>query len=275
MANPFDSPAILSFCPGILGLERGLVRAIGRVRTIAYVEIEAFAVENLIVGMETGALEPAPVWTNIKTFDARPFRGLVDGILAGYPCQPFSVIGIQTGEEHESHLWPSVRAAEQASRPVWVLLENVVNHLNIGYQQVKRELEEDGYRVKEGIYSAVEVGAPHRRERLFILAIRMDYCGRQRLEGYARHVERPAGQDSGGRGQAGSVGTSGISHSLFPARPNEEQFEWEESRVLESRVGITTDGYNFYRDLLHALGNSVVEQTAELAFRDLLRKHFE
>src|SRR5687767_3415995 len=68
--NPFKSPAIISFCPGILGIERGLKRAGVHPRVMAYVEIEAYIIANLVAGMEAGVLDPAPVWTDAKTFDA-------------------------------------------------------------------------------------------------------------------------------------------------------------------------------------------------------------
>ena len=84
--NPFKSPAILSFCPGLLGIERGLANVIGALRVVAYVEIEAFIIANLVAGMESGLVDPAPIWTDAKTFDAKPFRGRIHGIIGGYPC---------------------------------------------------------------------------------------------------------------------------------------------------------------------------------------------
>jgi hypothetical protein len=96
--NPFESPAILSLCPGILGLERGIERAIGPVRVAAYVEIEAFIVANLVAAMEAGLLAPAPIWTDVKTLNAKVFRKRIHGIIGGYPCQPFSLAGNRGGQ---------------------------------------------------------------------------------------------------------------------------------------------------------------------------------
>lgn len=95
--NPFNSPAILSLCPGFLGLERGLERAIGPIRVAAYVETESFVVANLVAAMEKGFMAPAPIWTDLKTLNGRIFRGKIHGIIGGYPCQPFSIIGKQQG----------------------------------------------------------------------------------------------------------------------------------------------------------------------------------
>ncbi len=188
MDHTIDALSILSYCTGLRGLERGIERAIGSVRTVAYVEIQAFIIENLLAGMEAGILAPAPIWPNIKTFDARPFYGKVHGIVGGYPCKPFSVIGKQNGEEHPEHLWPYIKTSISAARPIFCFFENVVNHINIGYETVRGDLQGLGYTVKEGIYSALEVGATHRRERLFILAV--DHTRSEGLQRLARNEHR-------------------------------------------------------------------------------------
>lgn len=169
--NPFQSPAILSFCPGFLGLERGIERVIGKLRVAAYAEIEAFIIANLVAGMETGFLDPTPIWTDVKTFDAHPFRAKIHGIIGGYPCQPFSNAGKQLGERDPRHLWPFIFSAIKTTGPQWCFFENVAAHLKLGYRTVRSQLESIGYTVKEGLFTAAEVGAPHERKRLFILAI--------------------------------------------------------------------------------------------------------
>lgn len=264
MDNPFESPVVLSFCPGILGIERGLARSGVHCRVAAYVEIEAFVIANLVAGMEAGILDSAPIWTDAKTFDARPFRGRIHGIIGGYPCKPFSVIGKQNGDEHEQHIWPNIYNTADIVRPKFLFFENVFNHLHIGYQAVKQDLEGLGYAVKEGIYSANEIGAPHKRERLFILAL--DHSFSEGLQRYARYVN-----STGGRffRESGSISKAGI----FPCPRGTNQQHWEKPRIIKSGMGCTTHGYNFREDILRALGNSVVEQTAELAFNDLLKKH--
>lgn len=161
------------------GLERGLDRALrrlnwGQSKALAYVEIEAFVIENLVQAMERGFLDPAPVWSNLKTFRPGILRGKIAGIVGGYPCQPFSLAGLQQGVDDPRHLWPYIADIIRADRPFFCWFENVANHLNIGYDIVRSELQEMGYHVEEGIYSASEAGAPHKRERLFILAI-LDY----------------------------------------------------------------------------------------------------
>ncbi len=164
---------VISFCAGYGGIERGLELAGINHRVIAYVEIEAFAVANLVAKMESGQLAPAPVWTNLKTFPSDLFRDSVDIITGGYPCQPFSVAGkARTTEESFSdprHLFPYILDHVQTIRPSQCFFENVEGHINRGLREVIGDLEELGYTTTWGLFSAEEVGAPHQRKRVFIM----------------------------------------------------------------------------------------------------------
>lgn len=334
--NPFQSPAVISFCPGILGLERGLAKAGVHCRVMAYVEIEAFIIANLVAGMEAGLLGAAPVWTDAKTFDARPFRGRVHGIIGGYPCPGESLAGLREGHLYKGFIWPAIRRAIAAARPLWCYFENVDDHLTGTYPIVQRSLRNMGYAVEAGIFSAEETGAPQERQRLFILAVANSYrnaAGRfaGNLFGQGGTAERATqGQNgqrcrnesgNGGKEMEHTINTgcgesrravpiqpeitgpaytgkelgnaegdnqrrewesygghqkqAGRSGSQFPMGQGYEQYEWEEPRTVEPGLGCTVDGYRFREDLLRALGNSVVEQTAEIAFRTLLDKHFK
>lgn len=117
-----------------------------------------------------GILDSAPIYTDIKTFDPERWRG-VDIISGGYPCQPFSVAGKRRGKEDPRHLWPYIRAIVDVIRPKICVFENVRGHVRLGLSEVLGELREIGYRVRAGIFAAAEVGAPHRRERVFIIGI--------------------------------------------------------------------------------------------------------
>jgi site-specific DNA-cytosine methylase len=180
--NPFLSPSVISFCPGFLGLERGLARVTGTLRVAVYVEIEAFIIANLISGMQAGLVDAAPVWSDIKTFPAQHFYRKIHGIIGGYPCQPFSIAGKQRGAEDPRHLWPFILSHIAAIGPVWCFFENVRGHLTLGYDEVYRGLSDAGYAVECGLFTAEEVGAPHRRERLFILALSRGFVRSARAE---------------------------------------------------------------------------------------------
>ena len=164
-----ELPTVISFCSGYGGIERGLDLAGLEHRVIAYVEIEAFAIANLVNKMEAGQLPPAPIYTNLKTFPAHLFRDRVDLITGGYPCQPFSAAGKRLGEDDPRHLWPHIRRHIESIRPLQCFFENVDGHISLGLSTVISDLEEDGYRATWGIFSAREVGAPHQRKRVYIL----------------------------------------------------------------------------------------------------------
>ncbi len=274
----------LSFCTGYGGIELGLRRVIPTLRTIAYVEIEAFACANLVAKIEEGRLDAAPIWTNLKTFNARPFRDKVDIVVGGYPCQPFSVAGKRKGEADERHLWPFIRDHIQQIRPVYVFLENVAGHLRLGFDRVVRDLDELGYGVEAGLFTASEVGiSMEEGTRLFILAeaacinrsillqpresrqADIDSGRSSKMVGQA-NSQRPQGMrptEPGGGGEFASAGLAVAPQGVY-------QEPWEEKRYLEPGMGRTVDGFASRVDELRLLGNGVMEKQAELAIRTLL-----
>ncbi|WP_136646570.1 DNA cytosine methyltransferase, partial [Tabrizicola sp. YIM 78059] len=162
----------LSLCSGAGGLDLGLAIAIPGYRAVGHVERETFAASALVARMEDASLDQAVVWDDVATFDGRPWRGAVDIVTAGYPCQPFSVAGKRRGADDPRHLWPHVARIIAEVRPHFVFLENVAHHLRLGFPEVASGLVGMGYRLAAGLFTAAEVGAPHKRERLFILATR-------------------------------------------------------------------------------------------------------
>ena len=186
----------ISLCSGggglDLGLDAGARRAgLGGARAVCMVEGEAFAVATLAAQMEQGGLAPAPIWSDLRTFDARPWRGVVDLVTGGYPCQPFSLAGHRRGESDERHLWPDVARVVRECEPAWCFFENVAGHLSLGGHDVIRELQAMGYRTAASLWTAEEVGAPHRRERLFILAAHPERVRLRVEQGWGRWSHGP------------------------------------------------------------------------------------
>ncbi len=166
----------LSLCSGYEGIGTGLRRVLPNLREIAYVEREGFVAANLVAKMEEGRLDAAPVFTDVKTFPYRKFRGCVDILSGGFPCQPFSQAGVRKGTEDPRHLFPYIRDGIRECQPRIVFLENVEGIISSKMpdgesvlQYVLRELEGLGYIATAGVFSASEVGAPHQRKRVFIL----------------------------------------------------------------------------------------------------------
>lgn len=115
----------------------------------------------------------------------------VDIITGGYPCQPFSAAGRRKGTDDERHLWPYVREAVRVLRPRYVVLENVAGHRSLGFDRVLGDMAEDGMHVRWTSVRASDIGAPHHRERLFILAEFPDSEGARRGVRDAANVGAP------------------------------------------------------------------------------------
>jgi DNA (cytosine-5)-methyltransferase 1 len=256
--------------------------------------------------MEEGFLDAAPIWTDLRTFDGKPWRRKVFILTGGYPCQPFSHSGKREGKEDPRHLWPAVRqAAEDCEAPI-LFLENVKGHLSLGFEEVRDALRDMGYEVEADLFHAEEVGASHERPRLFILASRgpgpaeelwrrmADTIG-QRVGGGDQRGPREAGQEilqqedgkdatikprDGGEA-LDSVG--GMAVGLFPPVP--EDPGWREilegEPLLEPALrGVAdelADGMDvrWFRDQsnqIRTLGNGVVPACAAYALGVLVHK---
>ena len=226
----------------------GLRRVIPNLRTVCYVEVEAFACANLVSKIEAGKLDAAPIWTDIKTFDGEPFRNRVHIITAGYPCQGESHAGKRLGKKDPRWLWPHIERIIEAVQPVWFFGENVSGHLSLGFPEVYRSLRNLGYKIEAGLFTAAEVGAPHKRERLFILAyngswgrgIRTDKTERQEMRGQTGIIEgscelancNRAGCKEQRRPESIRQKYAPSECCRWPSRPGQPQYEWEEPRVI-------------------------------------------
>lgn len=228
----------VSLCAGYGGIDLGLKRAIPSLRTVAFSEIEAYACANLVAKMEAGQLDPAPVWTDLKTFPWGAFHGRVDILSGGYPCQPFSAAGKRLGTDDPRHLWPFIATGIRLMQPRFCFFENVEGHISLGLRAVIEELAELGYTATWGIFSAAEVGAPHQRKRVFILAHRVCVRGRSGHAGREDAMDAVAG---GGVGLRHTTGIPAWPDDCFespnwpghwPSRPGQPQHGWEPPRVV-------------------------------------------
>jgi DNA (cytosine-5)-methyltransferase 1 len=184
-----DSLNLISLCTGGGGLDLGIELAMPGARSVVLVEREAFAAGHLVAAMQQGLLGQAPVWSDVTTFNGRPWRGLVDGLIGGIPCQPHSLAGKRLGEEDERDLWSDARRVIVQSGVWFVLIENVRGMLSSGgAERVWRDLLRLGCSVEVGLFTASEVGAPHERERVFILAVADAGCERNERWGGPRDV---------------------------------------------------------------------------------------
>ena len=259
----------LGLCAGYGGIELALHRVIRNLRTVALCEIEAFACANLVAKMEAGLMDCAPIWTDLKTFPWADFRDRVDILTGGYPCQPFSAAGKRLGTEDPRHLWPFIADGIRILRPKLCFFENVEGHISLGLREVIGELGAIGYQTTWGIFSASEVGAPHQRKRVFILA----YDSSAGLQG------REWCWQAGTQGQpSGHLAECGGAELAYDQRQRIEKLGWEIS--TQSQLDSPGDdggnatkpcqfcGYDFDHRLLGKYGcpNCEGEGGGELAY---------
>lgn len=173
-----DSLNLISICTGGAGLDLGVELAVPGARSVCMVEREAFGAARLASAMEDGLLAPAPIWSDARTFAGRRWRGCVDGLIGGIPCQPHSIAGKRRGQADDRDLWSIARRIAAQSGAWVVLIENVGGMLSTsdpdlrpGAERVWRDLQRLGFSVEGGLFTAAEVGAPHERERVFILGV--------------------------------------------------------------------------------------------------------
>lgn len=176
---------VLDLFSGIGGFSLGLERA--GFRTSAFCEIDPYCRRVLAKHWPD-----VPVHTDIRQLDGTRYAGTVDVVCGGYPCQPFSTAGKQQGETDPRHLWPEMRRVVRDARPRWVVCENVRGHVGLGFDAVAAQLEDDGFTVWPFLVPACAVGAPHRRDRLWIVA---------HHPGDGRGAWRAGRPDPGGAGQ--------------------------------------------------------------------------
>lgn len=132
----------------------------------------------------------AEQYADIRTTDFTLWRGRIDVLTGGFPCQPFSLAGKRKGTEDDRYLWPAMLGVIRTIRPRWVVGENVLGIVNwsdgMVFEQVCSDLEAEGYEVQPFVIPACGVGAPHRRDRCWFVAYRADAgvkAARERSDG--------------------------------------------------------------------------------------------
>lgn len=169
-------------------------------RTVCAVEIDPYARSVLLARQNDGALAPFPVWDDIRTFDGTTWRGAVDVVSGGFPCQDISAAGRGAGIDGErSGLWAEMARIIREVRPRFAFVENSPMLTSRGLGRVLGDLAEMGFDAEWGVLGADDVGAPHIRKRIWILA------HAERAERWPQPQERnePNGHDAGWQKAAG------------------------------------------------------------------------
>lgn len=287
----------MHLCSGYGGFELALRHA--GTRTVCHIERDAHAAATLVARMEDQALDQAPIWDDLETFDGAAWSGRVDLITAGFPCQPFSAAGKGLGISDERWLWPHIARIIRDVGPRIIILENVPNFVRLGLAHVLSDLAEMGFSAEWGCLAASAVGAPHRRERVWLYAVADSESGR-RVHGeiVAKCGPEPAGGGARTLVHADSLrieanheqpfkGTQGQSrvgirnYAGFPPARNDSE-GWR--RWLDSglpgpvfRRGVDGPAHWMDRstataDRLHLAGNGLVPQCAAVAIHHLAER---
>jgi DNA (cytosine-5)-methyltransferase 1 len=243
------------------------------VRPVLYCEVERYPQSVLLSRMADGDLPFAPIWDDVTTLNGRLWRGIVDIIYGGFPCQDISTAGAGAGlEGKRSGLFFEILRLADEVRPSFVFLENVPAIRTRGLERVIEEFSIRGYDCRWRMLSAAEVGAPHLRNRWFLLAA--DTHGRtfreQSLDRAVRHAAAIPSSD----GKAQSLAHTDdqrLSRSWPVGKeskldPIARHGRW----TSESAVCRVDDGSAHRLDRFKALGNGVVPAQVREAFESLL-----
>lgn len=182
---------------------------------------------------------------DIKQFDGSKYRGAIDVLSGGFPCQPFSLIGKRRGTSDKRYLWPDMLRVIREVQPRYVVAENVLGIISLELEQVCSGLEREGYEVWPFIIPACSVGASHIRRRVWIVA----YSGSKRRTALLpSEVDgtwgRPSGSDCG-----------------------EAMQVWERPTPAFTYGCRMVDGLPGRMDRIKALGNAIVPQVAYHLFK--------
>ena len=281
---------VLDLFSGIGGFSLGLERT-GGFETVAFCEIEKFPQKVL-----RKHWPEVPIFEDVRKLDATGL-GRIDCVVGGFPCQPWSLAGERKGTEDDRDLWPEMLRVITNAAPEWVIGENVRGFVNepMGLERSISDLEDAEYKVQTFIVPACAVDAPHRRERVWIVAnarrkhgskgaeVERGLRGKSQDWGSCDHAERSGETPNVAHAKCGSA------QAQLPReqRPllREAYTGWETDRpspqdvpsgakwLPEPRVGRVAHGVPNRSHRLKGLGNAVVPQIPEMIGRAILKSY--
>ena len=279
---------VLDLFSGIGGFSIGLEKA--GFETAAFCEIEDYPRAVL-----RKHWPDTPIYRDVRELTGERLRAdgiFPDVIVGGYPCQPFSVAGRQRGEEDPRHLWPEVHRLIRELRPRWVICENVSGHIKLGLDEVLSTLEAEGYTVWPFVIPACSVDAPHKRDRVWIVARNVaDTDSDDWRHGSSTEPQRrQARMEYGGSGQGQPVGQPNqdvadsqserlqgrTEEQVYGVGDVSQQFDGSGADFgngwpTEPNVGRVANGVPRRSHRIKALGNAVVPQIPEAIGRVILK----
>ena len=224
-------------------------------RTVCAVEIEPYPRRILVQRQDDGHLSPFPIWDDVRTFDGRPWRGIVDVVSGGFPCQDISAAGSRRGlAGARSGLWAEFARIIGEVQPEWAFIENSQHLRTRGLVTVLQDLASLRYDARWCVLGASDLGAPHQRKRMWIAA-----HAHGRRERNVAINEKVAGPP----GVAGHSDAPGPAHSDGPRPPIPRAHQWWPMSVAEG----VDDGVAHRMERVRATGSGQVPSVAALAWR--------
>jgi len=217
--------------------------------TVCAVEIEPYCRKVLLQRQRDGILPKFPIWDDVQTFDGTPWRGKVDIICGGFPCQDISTAGKGAGIDGErSGLWKEMARIIREVRPRYAFVENSPILTSRGLGTVLGDLAQMGYHARWGVLGGRHIGASHQRERIWILA---SNHWQERIQGSREtaisRIRTIQGRENGG-GRENIKGRSDLPEPVLLRRANEVAH---------------------YVDRISAIGNGQIPAVAALAWQIL------
>ncbi|WP_429521167.1 DNA cytosine methyltransferase [Pseudomonas sp. 2725] len=226
--------------------------------TVCAVERDAYTAQVLAQRQNDGLLPPFPIWSDVCSFDGRPWRGLVDVVSGGFPCQDISAAGNGLGiAGARSGLWRQMARITDEVRPRYLELENSPLLVGRGLAVVLGDLAEMGYDARWGVIGAADFGAPHQRDRIWLIA-----------EDTRQAVANAGGEHGEGIFTCRTDSPIGSRSFERSSRSRRDGIGWWSS---EPGMGRVADGVAHRVDRLKAIGNGQVPLVAAAAFELLSR----
>lgn len=258
---------------------------------VGYVEWNEYCQRVIAARIADGYLDRAPIFTDVREFAqsgaADQYRGIADVVSAGFPCQPFSVAGKQLAGGDERNMWPATVEVIRRVQPRSVLLENTPGLIHVGYiGTVLTDLAGLGFMGRWGILGACDAEAPHKRERIWIVA-HANSDGRKADNGRGLvsdgHGIGEGAQSGREQQQSGACGSGVVAHANIAGKEAErdvrrvggqlEPNSWWRSDPGEnphqSGLGRVANGVAHRMDRLAAIGNGQVSAVVARAWRQL------
>ena len=232
-------------------------------RTICAVEYDKYAASVLVARQNDGCLEPFPIWDDVRTFDGKPWRGRVDVVSGGFPCQDISSAGKGAGIDGEkSGLWGEMARIIRQVRPRYVFVENSPMLTSRGLHRVLGDLAEMGFDAEWGVLGADDVGANHIRKRVWINACHPNRNSKPAgtINGQAPRMQSMVANAAGGRCKGGSTKSE-------HCEPGSKRPTFRRVWQAEPDVGRVSNGVAARVDRLKCLGNGQVPAVAATAFK--------